>query len=671
MAVLEMKKISIAAMKRDEAKILAFLQRQGAVEIAAGEAQSSIFNRTDLAGEISGLNKNSLRTEEALSILERYAPEKASLLSGLEGRKVKSAEDFELFAARSDDVLAAIDSINKSDEEIRRSKDIILKRKEMLEQLVPWANLEVPLGFSGTKNTSIFIGSLPKEYTAGDIEEIVRARGLEDFFIEVIYKSKEQTCIISGCLKANREKLEDALNSLQFSYPAVRAEKTPAEIMAGCKNEIAGLEEQIAVLEAKIVKEAENLEDIKLLYDYLAVKTEQCEASAKIHKSAYTFLLEGFILAKNSVKVKNVLEKRFDCEVVLKEVTEEDNAPTLMKNSWFSEPLESVVESYAYPARDDLDPTSIASIFYYIMFGLMFSDAGYGFILAAACGVLLLRYRNMESGISKFLRLFFWCGVSTVFWGIIFSSYFGDVVDVFSAHFLGRTISIPAVWFYPLKEPMRLLIFAFIIGIIHLVTGYVMNAVKAVKHKDYPAVIYDSLFPVAFMFSLLRILIGSKMFAGMAGYTIPAGAATTKICLVIAGVCSVGIILTGGRESRQWFKRILKGIFAFYNVIAGWISDVLSYSRLLALGLATGVICSVVNTLGVMPGSGIGGMAAFIIIFILGHTINFGINILGCYVHSNRLEYVEFFGKFYDGGGQKFNPLKINTAFYNIKEDVL
>jgi V/A-type H+-transporting ATPase subunit I len=130
-----------------------------------------------------------------------------------------------------------------------------------------------------------------------------------------------------------------------------------------------------------------------------------------------------------------------------------------------------------------------------------------------------------------------------------------------------------------------------------------------------------------------------------------------------------GVVITGGRESKNWFKRILKGLYALYNVLAGWLGDILSYSRLLALGLATGVIASVINALGTMSGSGVMGFLVFIVVFILGHTINFGINALGAYVHSNRLEYVEFLGKFYEGGGRKFAPFGIHTKYYLVEEE--
>ena len=138
------------------------------------------------------------------------------------------------------------------------------------------------------------------------------------------------------------------------------------------------------------------------------------------------------------------------------------------------------------------------------------------------------------------------------------------------------------------------------------------------------------------------------------------------VCAVIA---SVGIILTGGRESKNWFKRTLKGAYALYGV-TGYLSDILSYSRLLALGLATSVISSVFNSMGSMvAGTPVVGVLFFIIVFLIGHALNLAINALGAYVHTNRLQFVEFFGKFYNGGGKKFQPFAVNTKYFKFKEE--
>jgi V/A-type H+-transporting ATPase subunit I len=216
---------------------------------------------------------------------------------------------------------------------------------------------------------------------------------------------------------------------------------------------------------------------------------------------------------------------------------------------------------------------------------------------------------------------------------------------------------------------MVLLMFCLGIGVIHLVTGYVMKARNLALAGKYPDILYDCGYPVLLLLSLLVPLMGSDMFRTMAGFSFSLPGWVSQACMLLAGASLLGVVLTGGRESKSWGKRILKGMYAAYNVAAGWLGDILSYSRLLALGLATGVIASVFNSLGALAGAGVLGAVLFILVFLIGQTMNLGINVLGAYVHSNRLEYVEFFSKFYEGGGRKFQPFGVHTKYYRIEEE--
>ncbi|HCM14179.1 MAG TPA: V-type ATP synthase subunit I, partial [Lachnospiraceae bacterium] len=214
--------------------------------------------------------------------------------------------------------------------------------------------------------------------------------------------------------------------------------------------------------------------------------------------------------------------------------------------------------------------------------------------------------------------------------------YFGDIVDVVSSKFFGTKVSIPPVWFFPVKEPMRMLSFSMLLGIIHLFAGLAMKAYQLYKQKDYKGMIYDVFFWYVLLTSLVVLLLSMEMVTGILGISLTIPAAVLRIAKYAALLSAAGIILTNGRESRNPFKRILKGLYALYGV-SGYLGDVLSYSRLLALGLATGVICTVINQMASMVNS----VVIFIIIVIIGHLLNFAINALGAYVHACRLQYVE------------------------------
>jgi len=267
----------------------------------------------------------------------------------------------------------------------------------------------------------------------------------------------------------------------------------------------------------------------------------------------------------------------------------------------------------------------------------------------------------------NFIRMFLYCGISTVFWGVVFSSYFGDAVDAVSQTFFGVHKTIPPLWFSPTTYPMKMLVFSMVLGLLHLFTGLGMKMVQLLKKKQYLDAIYDCVFWLVLLTSSVVLLMSMQMFVDIIGVSYKVGGTAAKVAAVLAVASALGIIATAGRESKNLFKRFLKGLYALYG-ITGYLGDVLSYSRLLALGLATGVIGTVINKMGAMAGSGVLKIVIFIVVFMVGHILNFAINILGAYVHTTRLQYVEFFGKFYEGGGRKFRPFQGITKYYKIKE---
>ncbi len=346
----------------------------------------------------------------------------------------------------------------------------------------------------------------------------------------------------------------------------------------------------------------------------------------------------------------------------------DEDPPVKLKNSFFAAPVEGVVEGYSMPGRHEVDPSAVMSIFYYVLFGMMLSDAAYGILIVLACGIVLWKCKNIEQSLRKSLWMFFFCGISTTFWGVMFGSYFGDAIPVIAKTFFGKEITVAPLWFAPLDEPMRLLLFSFLLGVIHLFTGLGVQLYQLVKRKKFADAIYDVVFWYFLVGGLILLLVSSDMFRNMMSLTFTLPPIVGTISGIFAGVGALGIVLTSGRESKNPGKRLLKGLYGLYNV-SGYLSDILSYSRLLALGLATGVIATVFNQIGSMMGGGVPGAIFFTLVFVVGHVLNLAINLLGAYVHTNRLQYVEFFGKFYEGNGRKFQPFSAKTKYFKITEE--
>jgi V/A-type H+-transporting ATPase subunit I len=285
--------------------------------------------------------------------------------------------------------------------------------------------------------------------------------------------------------------------------------------------------------------------------------------------------------------------------------------------------------------------------FYCFFFGMMVSDAAYGLVIALITGIILKKYK-LEGTLAKMIKLFFFCGLSTLLWGSMFGGWFGDILPVVT----GGRINIPPIWFNPLDDPMKLLIWSMIFGGIHLFTAMGIKAYMLIRDGKP----FDAIFDVG---SWYILLIGLPLLL--------LGGTLAQVGKYMAIIGAAMLILTQGRNDKNIIKRLLSGVLSLYDV-TGYLSDVLSYSRLLALGLGTGVIASVINTLGTLFGFNVLGIIVLVIVFIGGHTFNIAINALGAYVHSSRLQYVEFFGKFYEGGGKRFEPFKRNSKYITLND---
>lgn len=670
MAVLQMQRMSICALKKDRKAILEKIQSMGIMEINHVLDEDEDFRRMDTANARSSFEKAANSADRALEILNEYAPVKTSMLSSLEGKKLVDAKVHEEVIRKREELLKLVSRIQVLDKEKAENKAEILKLENRIESLVPWLSLDIPMNATGTKKTSVILGSIPGQADISGIYEILAdaAPEVEGADAYVISSGQDMTCIAVICLKQEEQSIEEALRSRGFSRIAQNSAKTPAGETEELRQEIKEKENRISQIEQEVIRLAEQREEIYLLADYYRVRAEKYEVLGEIPQSANTFVLSGYVPHRDVEKVKRVLESKYDCAIDVEELKEEEEPPVLLKNNKFSASAEGVLESFGLPKKGEIDPTAIMSVFYVFLFGLMLSDAAYGAIVSIACGVLILKFPRMSEGMKKSIQLFFWCGLSTLFWGIMFGGYFGDVINVVSRTFFGHEVGIKALWFVPLNNPMKLLIYSMVFGLIHLFTGLGIKGYMCIRDKKYVDFLCDVVLWYVFLFGLILLLIPTDIFASIAQVQITFPPVVNAIAKWASILGAVGIVLMSGRANKNFGLRIALGAYDLYNV-TGWLSDVLSYSRLLALGLATGVIAQVVNQMGSMGGKSVFGVILFVIVFIIGHVFNIAINLLGAYVHTNRLQYVEFFGKFYEGGGRAFHPFRENTKYADVKEE--
>ena len=666
MAVMPMKRLHLVALKRDRKKILELLQRESVVEISADDAEDDVFRKEDMSKQSAEFMKAAEAADTALGILEKLAP--GEKRSSFAGREPITLSQYDEALPKIQEATEAADRIVSLDKKIAELRAEIPKLEMEETQLEPWRTFDLPLDFQGTKTTKTIAGSVPSDVPLEEIRTKISEvkPELEKYDATIISHSQEQTCVFFVVAKDEAEDLEEALRSLEFSKAPLSKENPQASIEAVRKH-IEDNKKEIAETEKEIASFADKRQLLMFSHDFYAMRADKYQVISGLRQSKRTFVLKGFLPAEDVPALEKKLEA-FDAAVDFSDPLPDDDVPVKLKNNKYVGAVEGVVESYSMPGKGEMDPAPIMATFYYICFGIMLADAAYGIIMVIATAWALKKYPHMEEGMKKFMRMFFLCGISTTFWGFMFGSFFGDAVNVIATTFFHRPdVKLPALWFEPVNKPMKMLVFSFIVGIIHLFTGLGIKFYSEWHNGDKLGAIYDAGFWYMFVGGGILYLLSVKMVTDMLGltFTLPPAAATVAGWIAILG--AIGVVFTGGRESKSWFKRILKGLYAAYG-ITSWLSDILSYSRLLALGLASSVISTVFNKMGSMLGGGVVGAIVFILVFVIGHTMNILINALGAYVHTNRLQYVEYFGKFYEGGGRPIEPFGQKTEYYKILE---
>ena len=670
MAVLQMQRISICALKKDRKAILEKIQSMGIMEMSQVAEGEDGFEKMDTISARQSFEKKASLSESALDILDAYAPEKKSMFASLEGKKLVESDQFAKITAKREEILEKAERIVACNKEIAEHKAESAKLENQIEALVPWLSLDVPMNCKGTGKTAMLLGTMPGETTLESVyEQIQTGEAQTDAVdVEIINSDQDATYLAVLCLKADAGAVEEALRAAGFAKPSQTVHAVPAKETAELKTKIEQLNKKIEEIEEEIKGCAKFREELKEIGDYYRMRAKKYEILGTLPQSQRTFVISGYIPKKAAGAVEKAIGEHYDCVIDIDELKEDEEPPTVLQNNAFSSSVEGVLEAYGLPHKGEFDPTTIMSFFYVFFFGMMLSDAAYGAIVAIACFVVLKKYPRMSASMHKSIKLFMFCGLSTIVWGILFSGYFGDAVDVIGRTFFGVEVSVPPLWFAPLNDPMKLLIYSMAFGLVHLFVGLGIKGYMQIKDKQYLDFFCDVVLWFIFLIGLIMMLIPSDIFASIAQVKIVFPPVLNTLAKALSIIGAVGLLLMSGRSSKNPVLRLALGAYDIYN-ITGWLSDVLSYSRLLALGLATGVIASVVNQMGSMLGGGIVGAIGFAIIFVIGHAMNLSINLLGAYVHTNRLQFVEFFGKFYEGGGRPFEPFETDTKYVDIKEE--
>ncbi len=657
MAKVKLLNFEIVSLKSDGKRIIDYIQRLGVTEITG--IDEDFLESIDTDAVVEGYNKKSALASEAISILERHCNIKKSLVESLTDYKEIEYSEYRLLGDKADLIEADCKDILSLNEKIGKLRSRIVDAQNLIEYYSPWKALDIPMASKRTAGTTVFIGTFDGEYGSDVLADKLKDYNsdLSSLAIETVSVSRMQTCAVIVAHNSVAPQAEEALRELGFTRPDKIYGGLPSKAIEESEAEIVKLQTEISSLEDELKGYSDRYDNIRFFYDYSLSQIEKYYAVSKSAQTEKTFIIRGYLPEVKSEEVKFDMENKFSCQIEFTEPDyENEDVPVLIENGAFAGGVESITNMYSAPSNKDIDPNPVMAVFYYIFFGFMLSDAGYG-LLMLLFSVIAKKKFKVTGTKKKFVDMVFFCGISTVFWGAMFGGWFGDLIPTVCTEFLGYSEGpVLSLWMDPVSNSMTLLLFCLGFGIVQLFTGLFIHGFTLIKNKQYLGAVFDTV-PVMIFVTGFAIL-GASLITEIPDSIMPWST-------VLLSVGAVLIILTAGRSSKNIIGKLGGGLYALYNTTTGYLGDILSYSRLLALGLVTGVIANAVNLLASMPGN----IILFVIIFIVGHTINFSINVIGTYVHTNRLQYVEFFSKFYEGSGRCFTPFKFNSKYFIVKEE--
>ena len=533
--------------------------------------------------------------------------------------------------------------------------------KNIQEQLEEWKGLDLKIeDLEGTKNTEIIAGTLPSKDFVSCLDDLKKIG--KEIEINKISEDKKQSKIIILSMSEYHSSIKKILSKYNISYfsPALEFNGTPRSILKDIFEELINIEEKRKLIFNESIKlHKENLW-LYIAFDYLSILKNKKDVDKYIKQTKKVIFIEGWVLKKDLDELKNTLYKKFkELEIVFSDPEEGEDIPVALKNNKFVEPFESITALYGIPKYREYDPTPLFAPFYFIFFGMSLSDAGYGLIIAALTYFALLKFK-FEGMIKKFFGLFFLGGISTFIMGTIMGSWMGDALNFLPKNILFiKTYLIDTLALLdPIKNPMPLLLISLSLGVIQIYTGFIIKFMANIKENKIKAGLMDQ-------GSWLLLISGILLFVVASAINSFAEFKVIAKYIIWAGLLS--IIITQGRSNKNIILKVAGGVLRLYDLI-GYFSDILSYSRLFALGLSTAVLAVVVNNFVMLfKDIPIVGIIAAALVFILGHLFNLVISGMGAFIHSTRLQYVEFFTKFYEGGGTPFKPFKIFTKYIKVQ----
>ena len=651
MAIVKMKKFTLLTFESKKSELLKEIQGLSNVEfinlqdedlLEKYEYLESLSKDSD-EEECSNYEENLSKAKFGVEFLTKYVPKKSGLKALTEEKLTLTLDELEE-RFNSSNWLASYEKVKQKEEELAKLDSEVSKLQSEIDTLTPWENLDIAFSELKTlKNTSYYLGTVAKGYEETLLQE------LSNCYIEIISRNTNDINILLLANKEYDDKVSEVLRSVGFNSFKTQQSDVPLKLIFHYKHEIEEIQSKKFFVQEEIADLEEDLKKLELAYDYFASKVERKKVSSNFLKTKNVCAIQGWIAEEDSENLRiicsNVLND--DYYIEFEDVKEEeiDDVPIKLRNGELVSAFESITGMYSYPKYNEIDPTPLLTPFYLIFFGMMVADAGYGLIVLLG-SFLALKFLKLSDSMRDFAKFFFYLSFPIIFFGLIYGSFFGDL------------IVLPTQLIDSNKDVMTIVVLSIGFGVIQIFFGLFIKAYSLIRIGKGMDALFDA---GSWLITLTSIGgIAAVKFLGLPEFLGTVFIATTVIGMIL-------IVIAGGRNEKSIGAKAGQGLYNLYG-ISGYVGDLVSYTRLMALGLAGGSIAGALNLLiNTLP-----GVAAIIlgpVLLIFFHIFNLGLSLLGAYVHTARLQYVEYFGKFYEGGGKPFKAFKSSEKYIKIKRN--
>ncbi|MBU4072079.1 MAG: V-type ATP synthase subunit I [Candidatus Thermoplasmatota archaeon] len=652
------------------------LQMAGVMEV--GDITQRTPKEEDLSGLIRPYGQLPERAEcdtmvtnlrYGIDTLASYAPKKnmvveliESLIEGIFGAKESiTNEEWEEVGRNLPKYLELCDRCRELENRLSRLKGEKAKLAETRLQMNIIKDLRYPLDRVGvTPMVTISLGAVESKRFEALSSELLK---IPEHYLEPVGSVRGQQHLLLIYLRGDEGVIEEILKKHDFmQLPTSGFKGTPAEIIQNIGNRFEEIDLEQDGIKKKLGDLAGQRRMLLVAHDYVDVRRTAADTAQSLGRTDKTFIVEGWVRKADIEELKKTVG---EAAVIDRAPLDGEMPPVMLENRPMFRPFQVVTNIYGKPKYAEIDPSAFIAPFFLIFFALCIGDAAYGIVLLT---ISIVAYYKIPSG-RRFFKLMSICSVFTIIFGLLMGGFLGN-----------NFVKIDAVWIDPLANPASFLLIALTLGVVHAVLiGPAIKMYMNIKKKRYADAVFDQM---AWMILISSLILFALIMQNLLGTTVvrvfmldPSasasinefGASLEPFVIGTAAIAAVMIVLTHNRDQKFGGKRLISGLASLYNV-TGYLSDILSYSRILALGMGTAVIAIVVNELAFMALDiqGIGILLA-IMVLIIGHTFNIVMGTLGAFVHTARLQFIEFFGKFIEGGGKTFKPFCDRKKYVEIR----